>query len=71
MRSFKDENGVGIFFSDSNGVYINIEQSEDIEDLTKVKIQLSVKYSGILSAMKKVKAKIKKIMPNAKLNKTV
>jgi len=71
MRSFKDENGVGIFFSDNKGVYVNIEQSEDIEDLTKVKIQLSVKYSGILSAMKKVRAKIKKIMPGIKLTKTV
>ena len=71
MRSFKDENGVGIFFSDSKGVYINIERSEDIDDLTKVKVQLSVKYSGILLAMKKVTAKIKQILPGIKSNKTV
>ena len=71
MRSFKDENGVGIFFSDSKGVYINIEQSENIEDLAKVKVQLSVKYSGILTAMEKVRAKIKQIMPNIKLNKSI
>jgi hypothetical protein len=63
MRSFKDEDGVRTFFSDNSGVYVNIEQSKDIDDLSKVSRQLSVKYSGILTAMDKVKLRIKEIMP--------
>ena len=66
INSFKDRDGVRIFYSDNEGAYINIEQSKDVEDLSKVHKQLSIKYSGIVTAMKKVKARIKTIMPGFK-----
>ena len=66
IRSLKDDDGVGVFFSNSRGVYINTDLSANFEELTKVEAQLSVKYSGINSSMKKVRRKIKKIMPGIK-----
>ena len=69
MRSFRDDDGVRVYFSDSEGVYINVEKSENLDDLSKIKMQLAVKYSGIYSALKKVRAKIKTITPEAKSKK--
>jgi len=67
LKSFKDNDGVRIFFADSEGTYINVEKSEDVEDLNKVKRQLSIKHSGINFAMKKVKTRLKELMPKFKV----
>ena len=58
MRSFKDAKKVRTYFLNNNGAYINIEKSTDLGDLEKVDTQLSVKYTGILSAIEKVRARI-------------
>jgi len=54
MRSFKDENGVRTYFSDNDGAYINIENSNDVDDLQKVNKQLNKKMTGLTGAIKKV-----------------
>ena len=50
IRRFKDEEGVRIYFSDSEGIYVNVEKSSDLVDLSKVNRQLSIKYSGLITA---------------------
>jgi len=66
IRRFKDEEGVRIYFSDSEGIYVNVEKSSDLVDLSKVNRQLSIKYSGLITAMKKVRNRIKKIVQKFK-----
>jgi hypothetical protein len=58
MRSFKDTSGVRTYFSQQNGVFINIEKSTDLEDLEKIDIQLTQKYTGLSAALKKVRNRI-------------
>jgi len=54
MRSFKDEKGVRTYFSDDTGVYINVETTNDLDDLYNINEQLNRKYNGLSSAIKKV-----------------
>jgi hypothetical protein len=55
MGSFKDESGARIYYSDSKGNYIDVKSTRNLDDLGKVKKQLFDKYSGLLTALKKVK----------------
>jgi hypothetical protein len=61
MRSIKDGKGIRTFFADEEGVYINVEKSTDLVDLSKVNRQINRKYSGIVAAMDKVRRRIQKI----------
>ena len=54
MRSFKDGNGVRTYFSDDNGTYINVENTNDMNDLQNVNKQLNNKFAGLNGAIKKV-----------------
>lgn len=54
MRSFKDENGVGIYFSDDQGFYINVDKTDKVVDLYNVNRQLNKKYTGLSGTIKKV-----------------
>jgi len=69
MSRFRDEKNIRIYFSDSNGAYVNVDGNADLVDLSKVHRQLSVKYSGLTSAMHKIQAKITKIVQKFKLRK--
>ena len=69
MSTFKDSKKVRIYFSDNDGVYINIDKTQDLVELSKVNRQLSVKYSGLNAAIKKVQGKIQKIVDKFKKNK--
>ena len=62
MSTFRDSKKIRIYFSNSEGVYINVDRSTDLVDLSKVNKQLYVKYSGLTSAMNKVHAKMTKIV---------
>ena len=54
MRSFKDDNGVRTYFSNNDGIYINVENTDDMDDLQKVNKQLNRKMTGLTGAIKKV-----------------
>jgi len=69
MSTFKDSNKVRIYFSDNDGVYINVDKTQDLVELSKVNRQLSVKYSGLNAAIKKVQGKIRKIVDKFRKNK--
>ena len=55
MGSFKDDKNVRVYFSDNTGRYINIENTDSLEDLGKINKQLYKKYSGLSAALKKVR----------------
>ena len=69
MSTFKDKKKVRIYFSDSSGVYINVDKTQDLVELSKVNRQLSVKYSGLNSAIAKVRGKIEKIVGKFRVGK--
>jgi hypothetical protein len=69
MGSFKDENGARIYYSDNAGNYIDVKNTRDLDDLGKVKKQLFGKYSGLLTALKKVRKYMQTIRKNSGKNK--
>lgn len=69
MSTFKDSKKVRIYFSDNDGVYINVDKTQDLVELSKINRQLSVKYSGLNAAIKKVQGRIEKIVGRFKKNK--
>ena len=66
ISTFRDKSGIRTYFSDDSGVYINIETSRDLVDLSKVNRQLNRKYAGINAAISKLRKKITKLVKKFK-----
>ena len=69
MSTFRDAKKVRIYFSDNDGMFINIDKTDDLVELSKVNRQLSVKYSGLNTAIRKVQGRIQKIVEKFAKNK--
>lgn len=69
MSTFRDASKIRIYFSNSEGIYINVDRDTDLVNLSKVNRQLSVKYAGITTAMNKVRLKITNIVGKFKRKK--
>ena len=62
MSSFKDDKGVRICFSDESGQYVNVDATNDLQAVTRVKRQLLRKFDGTKKSLKKVKHREKILM---------
>lgn len=64
MSSIRDESKTRICFAinkDSESVYVNVENSNSLEDLDKVRAQLGNKFDGLNKSLKKVKARTREV----------
>ena len=55
LASFHDHKGVRTCYSDNKGLFINIDTTNNLPSLLKVKVQLENKYVGLNNALKKVR----------------
>lgn len=64
MYGMRDEKQVRTCFAvkkDGESVYVNIDKSTNLNDLTKVRKQLGIKFDGLNRSIKKVKQKTKEV----------
>lgn len=64
MSGVRDENKTRICFAidkDGESVYVNVENSNSLEDLDKIRAQLGNKFDGLNKSLKKVNARTREV----------